>query len=336
MRPRHCWRRDVDLSSRVREQLLSFFLDRQDHFVSGEEISDRLQCSRTAIWKQIEELRKEGYQIEARPKKGYRLLYRPDRVAPEEVKLHLSTNRFGQQIRYRQQVDSTQLLAHEWAREGVEEGALVITEEQVQGRGRLGRTWVSPPRSGIWMSLILQPSIPLIQAPQLTLLTSVALTRALRKATDLEIQIKWPNDLLIQGKKICGILTETRGEQDQVQYVVVGMGINVNVTESSWPEDVKKTATSLAIEGKRTYPRAQLIAEILKELEGLYDAYLIHGFDPIRILWEEYAGMLGRQIRTLTPDGPVEGTAVGLDSSGALLIQRGGQVSPVFSAEIDY
>ncbi|MFD1395005.1 biotin--[acetyl-CoA-carboxylase] ligase [Kroppenstedtia eburnea] len=323
------------MSSRVREQLLSFFLERQDDFVSGEEISDQLQCSRTAIWKQIEELRKEGYQIEARPKRGYRLIHRPDRVAPEELKPHLFTDRFGQQIRYRQQVSSTQLLAHEWAREGAEEGSLVITEEQVQGRGRMGRNWVSPPRSGIWMSLILRPPIPLIQAPQLTLLTSVALTRALRKATDLEIRIKWPNDLLIRGRKICGILTETRGEQDQVQYVVVGMGINVNVTESSWPGELKKKATSLAIEGNTTYHRAKLIAGILKELEGLYDAYLVHGFDPIRILWEEYAGMLGRQIRTLTPEGPVEGTAVGLDPSGALLIRRGDRVSPVFSAEID-
>ncbi|GGA38538.1 bifunctional ligase/repressor BirA [Kroppenstedtia guangzhouensis] len=323
------------MSSRIREQLLSFFLERQDDFLSGEEISEHLQCSRTAIWKQIEELRKEGYQIEARPKRGYRLIYRPDRVAPEELKPHLSTDRFGQQIRYRQKMSSTQLLAHEWAREEAVEGSLVITEEQVQGRGRLGRTWVSPPHSGIWMSLILRPPIPLIQAPQLTLLTSVALTRALRQETGLEIRIKWPNDLLIHGRKVCGILTETRGEQDQVQYVVLGMGINVNVTASCWPKELKETATSLAIEGNTTYHRPKLIAKILEELEGLYDAYLAHGFEPIRILWEEYAGMLGRQIRTLTPEGPVKGTAVGLDRSGALLIQRGDQVSPVFSAEID-
>lgn len=323
------------MSSRIRERLLSFLLEKTEDFVSGEEISDHLQCSRTAVWKQIEELRKEGYQIEARPKKGYRLVYRPDRVAPEELKPHLTTNCFGQQIRHWQQVKSTQPLAHEWAKEGAEEGALVITEEQTQGKGRMGRPWVSPPSSGIWMSLILRPAIPLFEAPQLTLLTSVALTRALRRETGLDIRIKWPNDLLIHGKKICGILTETRGEQDQVQYVVVGMGINVNATEASWPQDLKEVATSLAIEGKRTYHRVELIASILKESEGMYEAYLTHGFEPIRVLWEEYAGMIGRRVRTLSPQGPVEGTAVGLDPSGALLIRQNDKISPVFSADIE-
>ncbi|PTX59935.1 BirA family biotin operon repressor/biotin-[acetyl-CoA-carboxylase] ligase [Melghirimyces profundicolus] len=324
------------MSSRIREQLLSLLLHNTDSFISGEEISRRLQCSRAAVWKQIEELRKEGYQIEARPKKGYRLVHRPDRVAPEELKPHLSTRRFGRRILYRQSLPSTQPLAHDWARQGAEEGALIITEEQTQGRGRMGRVWHSPPHSGIWMSLILRPPVPLAQAPQLTLLASVGLTRALRRETGLDIQIKWPNDLLIGRKKFCGILTETRGEQDRVQYVVLGTGINVNVSGTHWPDELKDTATSLMIEGKRSYRRADLIAAILKELEELYDGYLSHGFEPIRILWEEYAGMLGRNVRTLTPRGPVEGTAVGLDGSGALLLRQGEEVIPVFSADIDY
>ncbi|SMO43233.1 biotin--[acetyl-CoA-carboxylase] ligase [Melghirimyces algeriensis] len=322
--------------SKIREHLLSLLLEHESEFLSGEEISERLHCSRTAIWKHIEELRKEGYQIEARPKKGYQLLYRPDRVSPEELKFHLKTQRFGQWIRYRESLPSTQVLAHEWAKEGAKEGSLVVTEEQTQGRGRMGRFWHSPPGTGIWMSLILRPEITLAQASQLTLVGSVALTRSLRRETGLDIRIKWPNDLLIEGKKISGILTETRGEQDGVQYVILGMGINANQTESDWPEELREIATSLAIEGKKQYRRRVLIPAILKEMEDLYDAFLDNGFEPIRILWEEYAAILGKQVRTTTHRGVIEGVAMGLDSTGALLIRQGEKVTPVFSSDIEY
>lgn len=323
------------MSSRIREQLLSLLLKQGDAFTSGEEISRRLQCSRTAIWKQIEELRKEGYQVEARPKKGYRLVHRPDRVAPEELKPHLRSQRFGWSIQYHSQVLSTQLIAHDWARKGANEGSLVLTEEQTKGKGRMDRAWHSPPHSGIWMSLILRPTITLAQAPQLTLMAAVALTRALRRETGLDIRIKWPNDLLINGRKFCGILTETRGEQDQVQYVVLGMGINVNTLEDFLPDELRKVATSLAIEGGRTYHRVTLIASILQSLEEFYDAYLKQGFEPVRILWEEYAETIGREVRTETSQGTIAGMAVGLDPSGALLIRHQDHLQPVYSADID-
>jgi BirA family biotin operon repressor/biotin-[acetyl-CoA-carboxylase] ligase len=323
------------LSNRIRESLLALLLEQGHSYVSGEEISRRVNCSRTAIWKHIEELRKEGYQIEARPRSGYRLVYRPDRVAPEEIKPELDTKRFGKEIRYWRQVASTQSLAHEWAREGAEEGALVITEEQTAGRGRLGRSWHSPPYSGIWMSLILRPSIPLTQAPLITLMASVAVTRAIRRVTGLDVRIKWPNDLLVDGKKVCGILTELRGEQDQVQYVVLGMGINVNITPDFFPGELKEKGTSLAIAGGRTYRRVELITAVLKELETIYEGLLSHGFEPIRILWEEYAGMLGTTIRAHTARGEITGKAVGLDSTGALLVRQGEETIPIFSSDID-
>lgn len=323
------------MAKRIRESLLALLVERSGSFVSGEEISRQVDCSRTAVWKHIEELRKEGYQIDARPRSGYRLLHRPDRVAPEELEPHLATRRFGREIRYWRQLPSTQPAAHEWARQGAEEGALVITEEQTQGRGRLGRYWYSPPYSGIWMSLVLRPPIPLTQAPQLTLMASVAVTRALRRATGLDVRIKWPNDLLIDGKKICGILTELRGEQDQVQYVVMGTGINVNATSDQWLADLEEKATSLAIIGGRTYSRAELIAAILGDLEDMYDGFLSYGFEPIRILWEEYANMLGTVIRASTPRGEVTGEAVGLDPAGALLVRQGDRLLPIYSTDID-
>ncbi|WP_425433864.1 biotin--[acetyl-CoA-carboxylase] ligase [Marininema mesophilum] len=315
--------------------MVRLLLEQKEGYVSGEEISQRLDCSRTAIWKHINELRNEGYQIEAKPKTGYRLVYRPDRVAPEELIPHLDTKYIGRKVRYQRSVASTQPLAHEWAKEGAVEGSLFLAEEQVAGRGRMGRMWHSPTHSGIWMSLILRPQIPLNQAPQLTLLTSVAITRALRKQTGLNIRIKWPNDLLIDGKKICGILTELRGEQDQVHYVVQGIGINVNATESVWPEELKLIATSLAIEAGKTFSRPELIGAICGELEALYEGYLNHGFAPIRILWEQYATIIGQEITVRTGLHSVKGIAKGLAENGALLLETNTGVQTIYSSDIE-
>ena len=239
----------------TREQLLTLLLKRKDEFLSGEKISDALQVSRAAVWKHIEALRQEGYQIEARPKRGYRLIYRPDRLAPEEVAPLLTTRRFGREIHYERTVPSTQPLAHQWAREGAGEGALVLAEEQTAGRGRLGHSWYAPAKSGIWMSLILRPPIPLVHASQLTLVASIGVARALSDTTGLSLSIKWPNDLLIGDKKVCGILTELRGEQDRVDYIVLGIGINVNIVTDQWPEELRERATSLAIaSGRKFFP----------------------------------------------------------------------------------
>jgi BirA family biotin operon repressor/biotin-[acetyl-CoA-carboxylase] ligase len=311
-------------------------LENRDRFLSGEEVSRRVGVSRAAIWKHIEELRQEGYEIEARPRIGYRLVHRPDRIAPEEIVPHLNTRYFGREIRYEVSTPSTQLLAHQWAREGGREGALVIAEEQTLGRGRLGRQWHSPPRTGIWMSLILRPPIPLAQAPHLTLLASVGVHRAVERFTGLPVRIKWPNDLLVHGKKVCGILTELRGEQDQIHYVVLGIGINVNAKEEHFPPELREIATSLAIAAGKSIHRAPLAATILEELERVYEQYLNEGFTPIRTAWEERAGMLGETITARTPKGTVQGVAERLDESGALLIRTRQGMVPVFSAEINW
>ncbi|MDN4593258.1 biotin--[acetyl-CoA-carboxylase] ligase [Polycladomyces subterraneus] len=322
------------MGSEIRERLLALLIEHAGHFVSGEEISRQLGCTRTAIWKHIDELRKAGYEIEARPKAGYCLRYQPDRIAPEEIKALLSTRRFGHAIHYVESVESTQWLAHQGVRSGAEEGALFLADEQKQGRGRMGRKWHSPPRSGIWMSLLLRPPIPLNLAPQLTLMASVGVTRAIRRETGLPVTIKWPNDLLIDGRKVCGILTELRGEQDQIHYVVLGIGVNVNTPATSFPEDLKTIATSLAAESGRTYRRAKLIAAILEELEYVYDLYLSEGFETIRHSWESFACMLGQSVTAHTPQGPRQGIAKGLHASGALLLETDEGIVPVYSADI--
>ncbi len=309
-------------------------MEKGDDFVSGEEISRRIGLSRTAVWKHIQELRREGYQIEARQKSGYRLVCKPDRILQEEIAYGLRTRTFGQALRTLKSVDSTQKIAHQWAREGAPEGAAVIAEEQTAGRGRLGRFWHSPPDSGIWLSLILRPPIPIAQAPQLTLMASVGVTRALNRETGLRVRIKWPNDLLIRGKKVCGILTELRGEQDRVHYVVLGIGINVNVAEAMWPAELKGKVTSLSAEAGRTFRRVPLIAAILEELEQTYAAYLSRGFAAVRGAWEELSGVIGHLVTARTPEGLRSGVVRGLKEDGALLLETEEGLISVYSAEI--
>lgn len=318
----------------IRDNILTVLIASQSQYLSGEELSRQAGVSRTAIWKHMEELRQEGYEIEARPRHGYRLVYRPDRVAPEEIAPHLNSNKFGKQIRYQYQTESTQLIAHQWAREGAEEGSLVLTEEQTGGKGRLGRNWYSPSHSGIWMSLILRPTIALQNASQLTILASVGVKRGIERVTGLSISIKWPNDILINGKKVCGILTEIRGEQDCIHYAVLGVGVNVNIASSQWPNEICSIATSLSIEYGEKIHRATLIAAILEELEACYQLYSRYGFDIIRREWEESAYMFGETIIAHTPQGNVTGVLEGLDEIGALRLRTDEGIKKIYSAEV--
>jgi BirA family transcriptional regulator, biotin operon repressor / biotin---[acetyl-CoA-carboxylase] ligase len=323
------------LGNWIRDELISILIKTEPAFLSGEAISRKVGCSRMAIWKQIEELRQVGYEIEARPRSGYRLLYRPDRVAPEELRPHLQTRSFGREIRYQSTTPSTQRSAHQWARMGAPEGAVVIAEEQTQGRGRLGRDWYSPPQTGIWMSLILRPAIALMQASQMTLLAAVGVLQGIERITGLSPQIKWPNDLLIAGKKVCGILTELRGEQEQIHYIVVGIGINVNTTVAHFPPELRGTATSLALQLGGSVHRAPLLAAILAELEQRYEDYLLAGFSVIQTEWERRADMVGKVITVRGAHGVTIGTVVRLNENGALLLRTAQGIVPIYSADIE-
>ncbi|MBA4602577.1 biotin--[acetyl-CoA-carboxylase] ligase [Thermoactinomyces mirandus] len=319
----------------IKSEIVKLLIENSTGYISGEEMSRQVGCSRAAIWKHIEELRQAGYEIEARPRHGYRLKYRPDRLAPEEIHPHLQTERFGREMEYICFTPSTQIIAHKRAKDGAPEGTVVVAEEQAEGRGRMGRVWYSPPKTGIWMSLILRPPIPLAEASHLTILASVGVREAIQKETGLDVQIKWPNDLLINGKKVCGILTELRGEYDQIHYVITGIGMNVNVSESDFPVELRKIGTSLAIETGRTIHRASLLATILKELEQTYFIYLQEGFSAIREKWEQGAAMLGKIITARTAQGSVTGVAERINEQGALLIRTSTGIVPVYSAEID-
>lgn len=319
----------------MRENIIQIFKEAGEQFVSGEELSKRLGVTRAAIWKHIEELRQHGYRFEAVRRSGYRLVSAPDLLTPEEIRYELHTARIGQRIEYREQVESTQLIAHQLAEAGAEEGTLVVADEQTGGRGRLGRSWHSPPGTGIWMSLILRPNMELKRSPQLTLLTAVAMTRSIRLITGSNVQIKWPNDILINKKKICGILTELNAEWDRINYVVIGMGINVNTRKEDFPESLQPIATSLRIETGKPVKRAGLVREFCSKFEELYDLYLQEGFSPIKHLWESHAVSIGKRIAIRTMDGVLEGMAQGIDEDGVLLLQLdNGIIKKIYSADL--
>lgn len=323
--------------SGIHEQLLQLFEEKAGGFVSGEELSSTLQCSRTAIWKHVEKLRSEGYVFEAVSRKGYRLVEKPDKLELALIEKQLKTKVLGQKIHYFEQLDSTQTKAHEWARLGADEGTLVLAEQQTEGRGRMGRKWHSPKGKGLWMSMILKPRIPLQFAPQLTLVIAVALCRAIKQVTQLPVGIKWPNDLLIDGKKISGILSESIAEDEKPLYVVVGVGISANLREEDYPEELRTVATSLQLELGKPVDRTVLLCQFMEELETLYELYHEQGFGPIKLLWEALSVSLNCKVRNQTPKGLLEGTAVSLDETGALNVRlEDGSLTKWYSGTIEF
>ncbi|MGG3840211.1 biotin--[acetyl-CoA-carboxylase] ligase [Paenibacillus thiaminolyticus] len=321
----------------MNEKLLDWFREHPDQYISGEELSRRLQITRTAVWKQINVLRAKGYAFDAVPKLGYRLVTQPTRLDEAALLSKLAPGTFGNRLRILEKTESTQNEAAAWAKEGVPEGAVVLAEEQTGGRGRQGHVWHSPAGKGVWMSIILRPRIPLPYTPHLTLLGAVAMFRAMKKLTSAPLGIKWPNDILADGKKVAGILLESAAEDERLLYVIAGIGISVNLDSADFPDELQERATSLKIVTGQEVDRASLVAACLQELEQLYRLYEEEGFGPIRTLWEAQSITLGRQMTIDTPQGPLQGVAVGLDQSGALLLKdKTGTVQKVFSGDVHF
>ncbi|MEK5644041.1 biotin--[acetyl-CoA-carboxylase] ligase [Paenibacillus rhizosphaerae] len=317
------------------ETLLDILLDAEE-FVSGEEISRRLSVSRTAVWKQINKLREAGYEFEAVPHKGYRIVSKPDLLDQQELAQRIQSKVMGSRLKILGTTVSTQEEAKALAEEGAPEGTLVIAEEQTGGKGRMGRKWFSPYGKGIWMSLVLRPEQPLHYTPQLTLLTGVAVCRAVRKVTGVMAGLKWPNDLLVDGRKICGILLESAAEDEHVRYCIAGIGISANLDRDDYPEELTGIGTSLKIEAGEPIDRMALIATVMEEFEMLYELYRKDGFQPVASLWEALSVTLGKRVSIQTARGPIEGMADGLDASGALRVRTdAGEQIPVFSGDVE-
>lgn len=324
------------MQSELRKRLLDAFTNSEKEFLSGQHLAELIGCTRTAVWKHIEVLRKEGYELEAVRRKGYRIVKVPEKITANEVRLGLTTKRLGQHIHYEESVDSTQKIALRLSLDGAPEGTVVIAEEQTAGRGRMARPWHSPKYTGVWMSVILRPDLLPQKAPQLTLIVAVAVVQAIEELTTLHPQIKWPNDLLINGKKITGILTEMQAESDRINSVIIGIGMNVNQEKDSYPEELRSIATSLLIETGNKVNRAELIRQVLSKLEHLYDLYLQEGFYPIKILWESYAISIGKMITARMLQGNIYGKALGITDDGVLIIEdEQGKIHYIYSADIE-
>jgi BirA family biotin operon repressor/biotin-[acetyl-CoA-carboxylase] ligase len=303
-------------------QILSALRNAGSGAVSGAELSQQLAVSRAAIWARIQELRALGYEIEASPHLGYRLLSAPDLLHADDLLSRLGRTRvIGRDLRVFEETTSTNDVIEKLARDGVKEGVVVFAESQTRGRGRLGRKWLSPARRGLWFSILLRPRMRPQDTTQLTVASATALRRAIATLTGLKAEIKWPNDILVNGRKVAGILTELNAELDQVKYVILGIGVDVNLGPGEFPAELRKLATSLKAELGKPIARAELAVAILRELDADYTRVMAGEFAAVADEWQAHCGTLGRAVTIRAGERQIQGRAETLGDEGALLLR---------------
>lgn len=301
--------------------------------VSGETLAARVGLTRAGVWKRLQRLQAQGYVITGEPRRGYLLVSVPDKLLPAEILHNLKTRRLRGPVYHLEEAASTNDLAKALGARGAPEGTLVAAEAQSAGRGRLGRDWLSPPGLGLYVSLVLRPTLPPTELPQITLTTAVAVVRALQRAAGASPGIKWPNDLILGGKKLGGILTEMETESDRIRYLVVGLGLNLN--NPDFPPELAETATSLFRERGRSCKRVPVLQSWLEEFEGLYERFLAGKFPEILAEWREHSVTLGRQVTVTQGTRQVTGLAREVAPDGALILETAsGEVLRVSSGEI--
>lgn len=303
-------------------QLLAALREPGNGYVAATEMSKRLGLSQSAIDGRVAELRQLGYKIEVTPHLGYRLISVPDVLHADDLLARLPAGRIiGRDIRVFQETTSTNDIVEKLARDNVKEGVVVFAESQTKGRGRLGRKWVSPAQKGLWFSVLLRPRLRPAEATQLTVAAVNALVRAVQSQTQIVPEIKWPNDLLIRGRKVAGILTEMNAELDRVNYVIIGMGVDVNQADSDFPPEVRPIATSLMLELGHPASRAELAAAILQELDHDYARIREGRFAEMADEWESRCSTIGQPVTVLIGNRRIQGYAESLDDSGALMLR---------------
>lgn len=318
------------------EEILQLLRENPSAFLSGEEIAERLKVTRTSVWKRVRHLRALGYEIEASTRSGYRLIRSPDLLTPSELRPVLGTKRLGGMIHYFETIDSTNSKAYELALRGAKEGELVIAESQEKGKGRLGRNWFSPPFVNLYLSVILRPDIPPQQSSFITLMAAVATADAIQKFTGLVPLIKWPNDILLGGRKVAGLLNEIHSEMDRIHFIILGLGVNLNVDGKLFPKEVRGLATSLKKETGRTVSRKAFLQLLLKELEEWYILFMEKGAAPILKAWRDRARIKGRRIKVHSFKETLIGVAMDIDSDGGLILETTEGRKKVVAGDIEY
>lgn len=322
----------------MKTKILQILRESED-YVSGQELCEMLGVSRTAVWKAIKQLREKGYEIGAVQNRGYWLEAVPDILSQQEIESQIKTKWLGHNVLYYDEIDSTNTEAKRRAEEGTPHGTLVVADMQNAGRGRRGRNWDSPHNQGIFFSILLRPQIEPVSAPMLTLVMAVAVARGIVKNTGLKAEIKWPNDVVVDGKKVVGILTEMSAQVDYVNHIVIGTGINVH--QESLPEELAEKATSLDIELKKQgktpdISRAQLLEEILEQFEDCYDIFLqTQDLSGLKEEYNECLVNIGRRVRILDPLGEFDGCALGINEHGSLLVKKDNdEITEISSGEV--
>ncbi len=304
-------------------------------FVSGEELSRTQKISRTALWKKINFLRELGYRIEGHQSKGYKLDLSPDIPYPWEI--YPERDSIWKNIIYYKTIQSTNTQANLLASQGAPHGTVVIAEKQTGGRGRVGRIWDSPSAGNVYISLILRPDIPLYLSPQFTLAAGVGVARTVEEVTRLKPELKWPNDLLFDKKKFSGILTELNSETDRVNFIIVGIGINLNADLEDYPEYLRSEITTLKVATSKEYNRNRFIQRLLDNLQSMFVALTEKGFTHVKRKWEEYFGMKDEIVIISSEREKLRGRAIGIDNSGAFLLRlENGSIRRVLSGDVNY
>ena len=307
------------MSAESHAEILRLLKGAAGGYLSSARLSEQLGISRAAIWKQISALREHGYAIAALPSKGYRLGAGPDRLFSEEIQDGLQTQIIGREIVYFAETDSTNLRAALLAVAGAADGTVVVAEAQSAGKGRLGRRWASPAGVNLYLSIILRPTIAPRAAPLLTFLSSLATARAIEGESGLRPTVKWPNDVLLNGCKVAGLLNEMNAETERVNYVILGIGVNLNMTREQFPADLRSPATSLALALQRPVDRVRFCRRLLGEIDALYCDYPA-GQDAILDGWLEYFDLLGKRVAIEEPSRTIVGVVTGIAADGALLL----------------
>lgn len=307
----------------MKEKILKI-LTENDCYISGEEIGEILGISRTAVWKNIVKLREKGYNIESVSNRGYRLTDKIDILNRDEIKyenfIHL------------EEIDSTNEEGKRQANNGCKSGLVIVSDKQNSGKGRLGREWSAERNEGLYMSIVLRPDIVPQEAPQMTLIAGIAVMKVINKVTGLSSKIKWPNDIILNGKKLVGILTEMNAEMEKVNYIVVGIGININ--NESFEDELSKKATSLYIETGKRFKRSDIINEFVKIFEIYYNEFCRNGFSSFVEEYNENCANVGCSVRTVGGKREIKGIAKGVNEKGEILIESKGEIIPVMAGEV--
>lgn len=311
-------------------------LKRAENYISGEYLSSTLNVSRSAIWKHIKNLKSKGYLIDGISNKGYKLISSPDLLNKSELFPLLKTSIIGKNIIHFNDIDSTNIKAKELAQKDIADGSIIIAEKQTLSSGRFNRTWFSP-SGGLWFTLVLRPTIPPTEAPKITQIAAASIYKTLRDF-NINTTIKWPNDILLNDKKLCGILAEMKCDMDRVHYLILGIGMNINIDESAFDESVKSIATSLKLQYNKQFERREILAGFLNHFETLYNKF-IYNFDLSETIsiCREHSNIFGKQAKLITYNTEEIVTCISLSDAGDLIVKdSNGNEKSVLTGEISF